>query len=1079
MVEVTNMADASKLMTSSESDDYYESRYYQNGSLRGGVIDGRLNELAGNLKDTTRNLKTLDHMLDTYKDVGQQQRLAVDKLRKDLDDTCEEIKEEKSRQVNLRSGQNRYSPSHSPYRKRKTAVRFADDLDEVHTLHNSMRDLTYNQQRLEDSLTEDRDFRDKNVEETRRAVKELTNTLRQNPQTDKSAVRVEKRLNAIQNELRAERQMLQEKHSKEDFDNISTELKQALQQHQNFFSKLSVPPPAPPPPTPNVAVPQIAQVSNISEESKYKTQFLQSEVQKHKLEAEVETLRRRLDQSEGSKSTLQQVVDDLQNQMKKIDLERIQTKARLQEQKSEEENKEKRQLQILEADRDKEKQRLDTELRELRQHLTRTVDVVSEMENVRRSVHKSEQQRIQLSDHIEVLTKDLENQERQNGKLLSQLHEILAKYETAEQGRKISEAQAEDLTLRLQQNVGQLDATSKELHETKQALEDSIRKRDILRGKAQEAIKQLKLKVKHFEKELDCTKHSNHQILQRNEDLVKELEASRIQNNGMTTQWDSLKRELADALAIRAAQDEQLRLKDIEINELKSLRMDLEKDMRTSNTLMEKTENELQQSHLRTSTLETEKVQLEEKLSTLNGAHQLAQDHAQQLKYEIQELSQAKADLSAQLTDIINQRQDLRQANVDLELKESQLKQQCEAFQTQLKENKETYFSTIETLKCELNETRVREAHEIQDLTEQLKQQETEYKSALHSLKLELAEERSMLKLVRNQDEKQRSELDRIHHDVTRLEEENAKLIRKLEKAYEDIDFKDPQMIEEGSRLKDLEEKLYDAYSKMKRLQHNQMICLNNICKEVESVVNVVNLQNGTSLNKNKLASSSLIAETLEDPDLLTAEIKNNLRWLQCELKLLCRTQKREALKDVSVNPEEFNLGSRKDNTSVAHSLAFAPVGNLPKGKQEAMTQNKIVGLSEQQQLQGVAQLPQKETSSPLTHKSFTNQESRQHIIDEMEDFRENERGRIQERYIRLQETMKSLQQELELSSLPTLKVEPTENYEVNVGENCQCCITFESPPPPPPNKSLLLSPLSLSDEDFKRKFLSEQTSPC
>lgn len=56
----------------------------------------------------------------------------------------------------------------------------------------------------------------------------------------------------------------------------------------------------------------------------------------------------------------------------------------------------------MEAERDKEKQRLDTELQELRQHLTRTVDVVSEMENVRRSVHKSEQQRIQLSDHIEV-----------------------------------------------------------------------------------------------------------------------------------------------------------------------------------------------------------------------------------------------------------------------------------------------------------------------------------------------------------------------------------------------------------------------------------------------------------------------------------------------------------------------------------------------------------------------------------------------------------------------------------------------------------------------------------------------------
>ena len=109
--------------------------------------------------------------------------------------------------------------------------------------------------------------------------------------------------------------------------------------------------------------------------------------------------------------------------------------------------------------------------------------------------------------------------------------------------------------------------------------------------------------------------------MQRNEDLVKELESSRIENNRMTTQWDGLKRVLADALVIGVAQDEQLRLKDIEINELKSLRMDSGKDIRTPNIRMEKTENELQQSHLRISTLETKKNQLEEKLSLLNSAH--------------------------------------------------------------------------------------------------------------------------------------------------------------------------------------------------------------------------------------------------------------------------------------------------------------------------------------------------------------------------------------------------------------------------------------------------------------------------
>lgn len=1068
------MADPSKLVTSSESDDYYDY-HYQHGGLRGmggsTIFDERLNDLAGNLKDTTRNLKTLDHMLDTYKDVGQQQRQAVDKLRKDLDDTCEEIKEEKYRQASLpRSGHNKYSPSNSPYRKRKTAVRFADDLDkEVHSLHSSLRDLSYNQQRLEDSLTEDRDFRDRSIEETKRAVKELTNTLRQQPQADKSTLRVEKRLSAIQNELRAERQNHQEKQSKEELENVSMELKQALQQHQSLLSKLPVPHPAPPPPpptpVPNVGVSQTVPILNNSEELKYKSQFLQAEVQRHKLEAEMETLRRRLDQSEGGRSTLQQIVDELQNQMKKIDLEKFQAKTRMLEQKSEEESKEKKRLEILEAEKDKEKQRLDDELRDLRQHLTRTVDVVSEMETVRRSVHKSEQQRIQLSDHIEILTKDLENQERHNGKLLNQLHDTLGKYEAAEQGRKASENQVEDLTLRLQQNTNQLNTVSKGLNETKQAFEDSIRKRDILRGKAQEAIKQLKLKGKQLEKELDCTKHSHHQLLLRNEELVKELEASRIQNNGMTSQWDGLKRELADALAIRAAQDEQLQLKDIEINELKSLRMDLEKDMRTSNSLMEKHENELQQSQCQISTLEAEKIRLEDKLSTLNGAHQLAQDHAQQLKYEIQELSQAKADLSSQLNDIINQRQDLRQANVDLELRETQLKQQCEAFQIQLKENKETYFSTIEALKCELNETRAREAHELQELTEHLKHQEAEFKSAVQSLKLELSEEQSMMKLARNQDEKQRVELDRIHRDVTRLEEENAKLIKKLEKVYDDIDSKGPQTGEDENRLKNLEEKLYEAYSRMKKQQQTQMICLKNICKEVDSVVNSLNLQNGTTKsNKHKL-SSSLIAETLEDPDLLAAEIKNNLRWLLCELQLSCRQLKKEPLKDVPVSPEESVLIGRKDNSGNS---------NVAKSKRGTTTTTQI-----KNSMASPQEKTHREESSYSSPKK-SNLESRQHIIDEMEDFRENERDRIQERYVRLQETMKSLQQELEISSLPTIKVEPTTECNKEITETCQCCDT-EFPPQHPASRNLPYSPLplSLSDEEFKKRFLIEQTSPC
>ena len=40
--------------------------------------------------------------------------------------------------------------------------------------------------------------------------------------------------------------------------------------------------------------------------------------------------------------------------------------------------------------------------------------------------------------------------------------------------------------------------------------------------------------------------------------------------------------------AVRAAQDEQIRLKDVEINELKSLRMDLDKELRDTRTVADR-----------------------------------------------------------------------------------------------------------------------------------------------------------------------------------------------------------------------------------------------------------------------------------------------------------------------------------------------------------------------------------------------------------------------------------------------------------------------------------------------------------
>lgn len=56
-------------------------------------------------------------------------------------------------------------------------------------------------------------------------------------------------------------------------------------------------------------------------------------------------------------------------------------------------------LLLVEETRDR---NFENEIRELRGQLTRSVGAISEMESLRRALEKSERQRAQLSDHIEV-----------------------------------------------------------------------------------------------------------------------------------------------------------------------------------------------------------------------------------------------------------------------------------------------------------------------------------------------------------------------------------------------------------------------------------------------------------------------------------------------------------------------------------------------------------------------------------------------------------------------------------------------------------------------------------------------------
>jgi len=57
-----------------------------------------------------------------------------------------------------------------------------------------------------------------------------------------------------------------------------------------------------------------------------------------------------------------------------------------------------------------------------------------------------------------------------------------------------------------------------------------------------------KMKVKQLERELDRHKHGSQQMMQRNEQLVKDMEAIRQQGHTYGIQLENMRRELGDAL---------------------------------------------------------------------------------------------------------------------------------------------------------------------------------------------------------------------------------------------------------------------------------------------------------------------------------------------------------------------------------------------------------------------------------------------------------------------------------------------------------------------------------------------------
>lgn len=961
----------------------------------------RIHRINENLQGTTRNLRSLDHMLDDYRDVTRDQRSAVDRLREDVARTRAQLHEEQLRGPGHRhyESDSEYEGSPSPSRRRRrsrrSTVRFADDMNrELHDLNSSVRDLSTDQFELRGQFNKEVDRRDRYDADTRRTMKEISENLRRLPQSDPVAMRVESRLAAIQNDMRADR------HFGDRYDelaNLSTDLRHALREHHHLQQSAA--------------------------DERIRSQYIQQEAQKHRIESDLEVLKRKLDQSEGGKSALQNQVEELRNQLNRMEQERARVKLQMEEKHYEEEFRERRRKRSVEEDKDRERKAMEREISDLRGQLSRAISASSEAEELRRGIERSERQRAQLSDHIETLTKDLENREKQTAKLITQLKEVSDKYDESERQKGQLIAQFDDTAQRFKDCNKELDRVSNELRSTQQALQEMERKRDEFKGRAQETVRQWKLKVKQLEREVDRHKHGANQLMQRNEQLVKEVEGHRQNLHHTGIQMENMKRELGDALAVRAAQDEQLRLKDVEINELKSVRMDLDRELRDVRTVADRLENELHTVSSRLSMVTDDKNKLEDKFSSIEAAHMLAQDQANQLQQELKEMSAIKADIAAKFSESNGKIHDMRQNFIELQHREKAAREESKMYQRQLNDERENHHVALEAVKRELNEAKVREAHVMQDIQRKMKRSHAEYEATIQALKMELSEEKSAHKISKRNEEKFRQEVDRLAQEIARSEEDNQKLARRLEMAREEFETQTQMAETDLSRVKNVEDELLKARNDSKRFQANFEGLIHEMVAEVDALMEIA-----ASGSKEKQKTIASCKGTSNGPSTALQEIKAKMKWLRGEVRDRIKMEhalKKDLQEALSCNESDrhFLMSelAKRDNvldelSSVKHELSHREVENVHCVEK---LQTQILDLTDELELRKIRE------DELLRQQAMDSK----HVIEEIEELRgvQEEKARIEQRYVKLQETMRALQTELKTANFYGDKIEEIE----------------------------------------------------
>ncbi|NXA46177.1 CE128 protein, partial [Nothocercus julius] len=881
--------------SSSDSDNFHRGRVGRRLPLRAThnrawnhgaeEVTEKIHTLASTLQDTNRNLRRVDYMLGQYREYNKEQTEAIATLKETLEQSISQLRSQRlSRNAGMRSaslsslyasdldgeavsGNHLFMPTsplrdygdsqgHRHRRSRSASVRFvngADNLDQLHSFHQSLRDLSSEQVRLGDDISQELSRRNRTDAEMRKTLAELSEKLTEAQRQETVSERVERRLQEIEQEMRAERQLVERR--QDQLGQMSVQLQEALRKRDAKADET---------------------------EELMKNKLVKYESEKNQLEQELERSRKKLDQSEGSREALLCQIQDLRSRLLRAEEDRVELQHQISHvavhhQSSQDEQEEKRIRTVERYER--EKQELEKHILELKAKLNHNA-VMAEVEELKRCIERKDKEKAQLAEHIQMLTSDLENREKQQQKMLDQLKEIQNSYKACESGRRQSELQSAELAQQVEENAKEAERYLVEFKRSEALRLETEKKKEDLKVRAQETIRQWKLKCKKLDREMEKQNETISDLMNKNSQALKEKDDLKSQLLSALHQIENLQKELNDVLTKRAQQEEELHCKEVKLNEMKSHQISLEEEIKEVQGTVYKLENELKKQVFVQNQMQVEKEHLEGELATTNLIHEKDQERLLEMQADVKNLSAIRVELTNRIAEEEKAKKELHKSLSDLQKQQESKHHEMTSANRQLKMEREVHQQELADLKSELQNVKIKHEQNSQELMKLLKQEKKDAEAQIRMLKMELVEEKNIVKAQCRQLEKIKVECDKLTEELTQNEEENIKLRQKYEFVKQELEEKDKQISSEEDHVRRMDEARLQFKDQLHHFEMEQESILTMIGSEIDAACEILSRDSAE-----KFKAISLTPTLLNDPHRWLAETKTKLQWLREEVK--------------------------------------------------------------------------------------------------------------------------------------------------------------------------------------------------